>query len=209
MTHGHDAVALRGVEQTPACSFPGGVVFELDPFEPAQGVPHMGLVIDGQSPPAARVDVRERAIGQLRPLLALSFAITLTIPRRPTRGGPGGSGASVSERNPRGRGSGGSEASVSERSPRGKRAGTQPVRAWLAQVEVAEVRGCRRRRASHRPRIVRTARRSRRSPVSRARIRVRGSCVGSAGPHRRTRRVGNQAWRQCRSLAASPHRPTG
>src|SRR2546425_784725 len=61
---GHDAVLLRRVQQPVAGALPGGIVLEGDLVEPGQGIPHVGLVVDRQPPPAARVDVGERPIGE-------------------------------------------------------------------------------------------------------------------------------------------------
>ncbi len=65
---GNDAVLLCRVQQPPAGVLPGRVVLEPDPFEPAEGGPHVRLVVDRQPSPAIGVDVGERPVGEARPL---------------------------------------------------------------------------------------------------------------------------------------------
>ena len=68
---GHDAVLLRRVQQPVAGALPGGIVLEGDLVEPGQGIPHVGLVVDRQPPPAARVDVGEGPVGEAGSLAGL------------------------------------------------------------------------------------------------------------------------------------------
>jgi len=65
---GHDAVLLRRDQQPPARFLPCRIVLEPDPFEPAEGGPHVRLVVDGQASPTLGVDVGERPVGKARPL---------------------------------------------------------------------------------------------------------------------------------------------
>jgi hypothetical protein len=65
---GNEAVLLRRVQQPPASFLPRRIVLEPDPFEPAERVPHVRLVVDRQPPPTIGVDVGERPIGEARPL---------------------------------------------------------------------------------------------------------------------------------------------
>ncbi len=73
-TDGHDAVLLGRVQQPFLGSLPGRVVLELDLFEPGERVPDVRLVVDRQHALAAGVDVRERAVGKLRPFAGAQSA---------------------------------------------------------------------------------------------------------------------------------------
>ena len=68
---GHDAVALRRVQQPLAGALPGGIVLEGDLVEPRECIAHVGLVVDRKPPPAARVDVGEGPVGKAGSLASL------------------------------------------------------------------------------------------------------------------------------------------
>ena len=70
---GQDAVTLRGLEQPRAGAIACRLVLEEDAVEARQGVADVGLVVDRQAPPSAAVDVRERAVGQLRAVALSQF----------------------------------------------------------------------------------------------------------------------------------------
>ena len=64
----HDPELLGRVQQPLAGALPGALVFEVDPTETSQRVADVRLVVDRQPPPAARVDVGERAVREFRSL---------------------------------------------------------------------------------------------------------------------------------------------
>src|SRR5262249_58457675 len=77
----HDAVLLRRVQQPLAGALAGGIVLEGDLVEPGQRIPHVGLIVDRKSPPAARIDVGEGPVRQAGSLARLEprHARTITL----------------------------------------------------------------------------------------------------------------------------------
>ena len=67
-TDGDDAVLLRRVQQPLAGALARTIVLKVDLVEPGKGIPHVSFVIDGQSPPAAGVDVGEGVLRKAGPL---------------------------------------------------------------------------------------------------------------------------------------------
>src|SRR2546428_13541204 len=67
-TDGDDAVLLRRVQQPLAGALARTIVLKVDLVEPGKGIPHWSFVIDGQSPPAAGVDVGEGGLRKAGPL---------------------------------------------------------------------------------------------------------------------------------------------
>jgi hypothetical protein len=64
----HDAVPLRGPQETGPGPVLGGVVLERDLVEAGEGRANVRSVVDRQPPLSVRVDVREGAVRQLCPL---------------------------------------------------------------------------------------------------------------------------------------------
>src|SRR3989454_977966 len=66
--NGYDAVLLGCVQQPLAGALARSIVLKVHLVEPGERIPHVGFVIDGQSPPAARVDVGEGVLRKAGPL---------------------------------------------------------------------------------------------------------------------------------------------
>ena len=66
---GDDPVLLGGPQQPGTCLVPRFLVLEAHLAEAREGVADVRRVVNGQTAPAARVDVRERAVRELRTLL--------------------------------------------------------------------------------------------------------------------------------------------
>src|SRR5256712_8633173 len=67
-TDGDDAVLFRCVQQPLAGALARSIVLKVDLVEPGKRIPHVSFVIDGQSPPAAGVDVGEGVLRKAGPL---------------------------------------------------------------------------------------------------------------------------------------------
>ena len=65
---GNDPVLLRRVQQPLAGPLAGLLVLEVDLVEAGERVADVRLVVDREAPAAGRIDQRERAVRQLRPL---------------------------------------------------------------------------------------------------------------------------------------------
>src|SRR5215212_621403 len=65
----HDPVLLGRSQQPAARPVPRGFVLEGHLAEPCEGIPDVRRVVDGQTTLAARIDVREGAVRELRALL--------------------------------------------------------------------------------------------------------------------------------------------
>ena len=64
-----DPELLRCSEQPRAGPVTSGIVLEHDPVEPGKRIPNVRLVVDRQQPPTLRIDIRKRAVRQLRALV--------------------------------------------------------------------------------------------------------------------------------------------
>src|SRR3989454_8347245 len=67
-TDGDNAVLFRCVQQPLAGALARSIVLKVDLVEPGKRIPHVSFVIDGQSPPAAGVDVGEGVLRKAGPL---------------------------------------------------------------------------------------------------------------------------------------------